>query len=408
MESAQDLFIYSVSLVFGAQALATAGLIALHARHADHDRWTGAGAFALIAFLLATEAFDRLDIHDLWPLFTVVEVMAVFLLGPAILGLARSVSPFMRQGPDRWFLHGVPAVLSALILIPLILSETPAAAQALTRIWQLIWPVFVVHIGGYVAAALYAVFRDTHRLNDVFSFRGSGHELRLKRMLVMITLPWALLAVEEAASWVIDLSDPARIAFGLLRMASVLVVCLLAIYPEPLVPAPQTETPDRAPDGDGAHPAAGPAAVNGAYARASLDPQALERIADKIRKAMAEDQLYKNPLLTLQELSTHLRIPAHKLSQTMNVHMGKTFFDVVNDARVHDVLASMRQGRAETLLDLALDAGFNSKSTFNKAFKTVTGETPSSLRKRLDGAGRDQDGGELAAPDPARPDVSTP
>jgi AraC-like DNA-binding protein len=93
---------------------------------------------------------------------------------------------------------------------------------------------------------------------------------------------------------------------------------------------------------------------------------------------------YLEPELTLMELAAKLSVTPHNLSQVFNCEIKKSFFDFVNEYRVGEAkkLLSSPQYSHYSILGIALDAGFNSKSAFYTAFGKHVGTTPSEFRKR--------------------------
>ncbi|MCZ6899895.1 MAG: helix-turn-helix domain-containing protein, partial [Bacteroidetes bacterium] len=75
-------------------------------------------------------------------------------------------------------------------------------------------------------------------------------------------------------------------------------------------------------------------------------------------------------------------IPSHHLSQVINDRIGLNFFDFVNSYRIKEAtrLLSDSQKSEYTIIELAYESGFNSKSTFNSAFKRFAGSTPTEFR----------------------------
>ncbi len=100
---------------------------------------------------------------------------------------------------------------------------------------------------------------------------------------------------------------------------------------------------------------------------------------------MDGERLYKDPELTLKKLASIVDTPYYLLSQMINENSGSNFFDFVNRRRVDEVkrLFDDASMKGFTMLDIALEAGFNSKATFNKVFKSVTGMTPSAFSRRM-------------------------
>ncbi|WDF63080.1 helix-turn-helix domain-containing protein [Flavobacterium sp. KACC 22763] len=98
--------------------------------------------------------------------------------------------------------------------------------------------------------------------------------------------------------------------------------------------------------------------------------------SEKLEKAMFEKSLYKNPNLTLQDLSQEINISSHQLSQFLNNNLGKNFTSYVNEFRINEACKIITSSDKLTLESVGYDVGFNSKSTFFTAFKKHTGTTP--------------------------------
>ena len=92
---------------------------------------------------------------------------------------------------------------------------------------------------------------------------------------------------------------------------------------------------------------------------------------------MLEQKVYLNPKLTLAELANTLNTSANNLSQVINQYEKVNFFDFVNTFRIEEFKQQAKKNPHFSILALALEAGFNSKSSFNSLFKKHTGQTPS-------------------------------
>jgi len=121
------------------------------------------------------------------------------------------------------------------------------------------------------------------------------------------------------------------------------------------------------------------------YQRSGLKQEDVADYVNKIKKFMVIEKPYLNRELTIYDLSDQLKIPRHILSEVINEHMGKNFYHLVNDYRVDEVKERMKhEGLKQlTILGIAYDSGFNSKSSFNTIFKEKTGLTPSEYLKTL-------------------------
>ena len=114
---------------------------------------------------------------------------------------------------------------------------------------------------------------------------------------------------------------------------------------------------------------------------------------------MEAEAPHRNPRLTLSELAEGLSINLHTLSRVINEGFGKNFHDFVNGYRVTSFQQMVADGRHQqhTLLALGLEAGFNSKTAFNRSFKKITGQTPSEYLKTQETLGS---GKQASAPIP--------
>lgn len=117
------------------------------------------------------------------------------------------------------------------------------------------------------------------------------------------------------------------------------------------------------------------------YEKSALDEERAKRIAGKLERIMVEQKLYLNPDLSLPMLAAKLGVSRNILSQTLNETLQSSFFDYVNRHRVSASLCKLKNQK-DTILDVAMDVGFNSRSAFYKAFKRETGSTPSQFRKK--------------------------
>ena len=119
------------------------------------------------------------------------------------------------------------------------------------------------------------------------------------------------------------------------------------------------------------------------YQKTSLNTEQSLDYRDKLKYYMEIEKPYKNPSLNLSQLSHSLNIPSHHLSQVINDRIGLNFFDFVNSYRIKEAtqLLSDPQKSEYTIIELAYKSGFNSKSTFNAAFKRFTCSTPTEFRK---------------------------
>ena len=105
----------------------------------------------------------------------------------------------------------------------------------------------------------------------------------------------------------------------------------------------------------------------------------------RLKEAVAANRLYDDPELTLTTLAVKLNIQSHDLSRIINMGLEKNFSDFINEFRVRDIARKMQDPAFDrvTLLGIAYESGFNSKTTFNRVFKEMTGKTPLEYKNNL-------------------------
>ncbi|WP_119395951.1 helix-turn-helix domain-containing protein [Salinibius halmophilus] len=116
------------------------------------------------------------------------------------------------------------------------------------------------------------------------------------------------------------------------------------------------------------------------YANSALSDERLAQIAQKITAAVRGQQLYLNPDFSAADLASHLGISAHYLSQAFSKQLNTSFYGFVNTCRIAAAKQQLKDSE-NTVLDIALRVGFNSRSAFYNAFRKEVGVTPVAFRK---------------------------
>jgi AraC-like DNA-binding protein len=116
-----------------------------------------------------------------------------------------------------------------------------------------------------------------------------------------------------------------------------------------------------------------------------LPPDAAERVKNELVHLLRDERLYRDDGLTLLTLAEKLAVTPHQLSWIINEELHVSFPSLVNGYRVEEVKSRLAEPSSEktSILQIALEAGFNTKASFNRAFKAHTGMTPSQFKGRL-------------------------
>lgn len=123
------------------------------------------------------------------------------------------------------------------------------------------------------------------------------------------------------------------------------------------------------------------------YVRSGLKEKQASSYLEKLINCMETRKPYLNRNLSILDLSELTGIPRHHITQVLNEVYGRNFFTFINEYRVNEVISRFGDPKNNnfTILAIAYDAGFNSKTTFNSIFKNQTGMTPSEYREKFSG-----------------------
>jgi AraC-like DNA-binding protein len=295
--------------------------------------------------------------------------------------------PTLEPIKPRWIWHGLPVgfalcVYLYILLLPAhLLARLQPGSDDLT-VWQIVALIglYVVTTLFYVLVPIYAVLilrrlrSYRSRLKDLFAST-ERRELTWAWWLATVVLVFWTFNIIGIIASAFDLRFPGAAMFDSL-LAAILVRYLLmwSIALWGLRQRPGIAPP----------PEKGPAKTEQMlpirkYGKSGLNDTRLDRLAAKIEALMKEQHLYLEPDLSLWDLADRIGVTTHYASQALNEKIGERFFDYVNRWRIRDATDRLRNTDA-TILTIAYDVGFNSRSSFYTAFKRELGMTPSQYR----------------------------
>lgn len=340
----------------------------------------------LLALLLTTSAdsgwVDRLA----YALFN-----GMFLVGPLLYGYARALTePDFRLRPF-YLWHALPALLGAAWSVRYFGPPLDSLEVRITAAHGLLSNLSLIIYAELVRRTL---SRHRQRLLDRYAAieRISLDWLRLLALAILLlgaavaavnalrlTIAWDLDATALAVLPITVLIYTAVVLFGFRQASAVLIGA--DTRPDDADPLPAVPEP---------LPRAAVAAVEeveGRYERSGLDEARATRLWTRLEALMDAEQPFLDPDLDLNQLAERLGVGAQTLSELLNSHGGVKFYDYVNRRRVAAAQRLLRDPAqaGATVLDVALQAGFSSKSTFNKYFKQEVGQTPTEYRQQPTG-----------------------
>ncbi|MBE0366949.1 helix-turn-helix domain-containing protein [Pseudoalteromonas aurantia] len=337
------------------------------------------GLLLLLLIHLAGELFIYSGAYVYAPALAGAQFPFRALLGPALYFYAHAMmSPAKPLGKRLYFLASVGPVLVVLLMLPFIFTISPAEKLALAtpstrdpELWKI--AVFTCLSTTFVFIAFTALFlamayklhnRHCQQLMERFSDIEQRAVGWFKVVLLIWGVVWFMYAVEFALGalgwrW-----------FGSGIVLPIFEVIALAIFVQ------------KALGQRGLHSAEQGLPRTSQGRAALLSDEKMQRIASKLEQSMKEDKLFLHNDLSLNKLSESIAETENHISETLSQLLQTNFFQFVNGFRVEEAKAELKD-KGKLVTNIALDVGFNSKSTFNTAFKKVAGCSPSAYRNLL-------------------------
>jgi len=391
-------WLHVIVLLGAAQGFFLAGVLATQRRNRTANRLLAVAIFAFSIHLLSV-VYHAADLEPVFPHFFGLAYPLPLVYGPLVYLYAVSASDRMRG--LRWWdaLHGLPFLVVVIAGLPIYFmsgADKVAFAAALETgarppLVVIVDPLKIVSGVAYTVATIVVLRTHLARIRDSYS------------TLEHINLRWLLqLAMAGAAIWLLAglFQFTGTLDYPLLARQDDIVALAIAVLvygigyralrqPEvfliatgefPVVREAHVSFTSAPPVA--ASEATADAPPGPRYERSGLGSREATALREALVAVMEREHPYRNADLTLADLAARLDTSPHKLSEVLNAQLEQTFYDFINGYRVREVQRRLAQEgtRNLTLLSLALDAGFASKSTFNQVFKKLTGQTPSAYR----------------------------
>lgn len=340
----------------------------------------------LFAFFLILNAIDISE-----PLFNMV------VDGPSNLGMFRTTFAFLQipvfylyiisvcysdfKLKPKYLLHLIPFLIVNLVLLPRFYTVDAASKMSFIQNRQNMIEFQFIHILIHLQMVLYiiTVFRVLTKTKKLYLENYAGKNISSYNWLFQFTVVLTILYAVAFLKNILKFSDYQHISewikIGLLS-SSLLVFCwyLFKALNNPglfrnidsklkLVSEIVSEEKSRK--------------------ESIVDEREYNEELLKLKKYMVEKRPYLNSSLTIQDVSNDIEIPVRDLSLLINHQLGQHFYDFVNAYRIESAMGILKDTSKSkvTVLEILYEVGFNSKSSFNTAFKKHTGNTPTAYRK---------------------------
>jgi AraC-like DNA-binding protein len=307
----------------------------------------------------------------LYPHLSRIHHPFVFLAGPLLYLYLRELISKGKRFERRDFLHFVPFVVCVLYLLPYYLQSRKGKldvlsseyVQASLGHWYYIRSsLFIIQFLVYLVLIALTIIQFLRGAKKLESKQDPATLSEIRFFVVASAVLWIGVVLRYAI-------DPTGRSNLLLPLGASAVIYGMG-YLKMTRPKPWTLS------GEGERLSAKK------YEKSTLTPERAERYVTRLVQCMKEKKPFTDGDLTLQSLAATLSIPPHHLSQIINERLGQTFADFINSYRVEEAKQRLQDPafRHLSLVGIAIEVGFNSKSSFNSVFKKHTNMTPSEFR----------------------------
>jgi AraC-like DNA-binding protein len=350
------------------------------------NRLLAASLACMLSYLVALVLIGQ----DWLPGNPVVWILACGVaLSPAlVLGYVRAlIRPGFALVP-RDLLHLLPALCCLLIIWVGSLDGSESSKEALARA-RGGWPPSATSIAGivmyliqiaYYSRALYELYLHRARVATEFSYE-EHVTLRWLRVLLGISL---LLSSAGLLIALVRLVPGVELwPRSVYSMTVVLAVYYLIGFmamSQPAIFAPDSGGEAAVAAGDG-EVSQGAGEEEPKYQTSALTAELAIHYWAELQALMERERPFLDNNLRIADLAAGMDIPVHHLSQTINQHAGRSFFEFINSYRVAFAMELLDEAR-KSIATIAFDAGFNSESAFYRHFKKISGMTPKQYQRR--------------------------
>ncbi|MEN8122010.1 MAG: helix-turn-helix domain-containing protein [Bacteroidota bacterium] len=320
---------------------------------------------------------------DGYPLLFRMGFSMPILLGPVlylyVLAMVNSDDRFKHV----YWLHGLPYLLFNLYIM--LILYFPAVKEMGICFNVTYYSVSLFTVSFYLAInpiyviwALFKLRRHKKKISENFSYTEQIDLVWLNYVVIFYGIWWLVILISHLFT---EYPVMAYSNLGYLIYLTLTIFLFLFGYFGLKQQAIYTNATPYKSKTDGADPVI---EKKGSYQRSALKQIEAKEYLEKLLDYFENERPYLKGKLNIKEVAESMNVSVNHLSQLINEQLSKNFYDFVNEYRVQEVksrLANPKHGKL-TLLAIAYDSGFNSKSSFNSIFKKHTGFTPSQYLKQ--------------------------
>ena len=345
-------------------------------------------AMLALSFDVFNSAYIMFGYYKEFPHFMGITYSFPFLYGPIFYIYARLISSGDNSFHAKYYLHFIPfalVVIYGIVFVYLKSSEFKlsliniGAERSLPGI-EIISYLKPVHGMIYVFLTIHVVRVYNDKIRNSYSNIERINLNWLRHLTVGLIVVWGVVVI----SYIVNAFAEKNIKMDYLIYSAASIL----IYSIGYLSLRQPQIFERVIQKSEAEPIPESGIKSGertSYQKSGLTDLEAQNHLKNLLQLMEKDKPYLNSELTLRELSEKLSMSTHNLSEILNTKLNQNFYDFINRYRVEEVKQRLADKESDkfSLIAIAFDSGFNSKSAFNTIFKKHTGTTPSQYRKQL-------------------------
>lgn len=345
---------------------------------------------AITMFALSLDVFHSAYIifgyYKEMPQFIGITYAFPFLYGPIFYLYAKLISSNSNDFKLKYYLHFIPFFIVVIYGIAFVYLKSNEFKFALLRgevetplaleIMNYLKPFYGIM---YVFLTIRVVRVYNSRIRNTYSNIERINLNWLKHLTIGLSVIWGIVVISYVVHAVADKNIEMD---GFIYMSASILIYSIGYLSlrQPQIFDKAVEESEKQEQERKAKSAGGVS-----YQKSGLSDAEAKGYLDNLLEMMEKDKPYLNCDLTLRDLAEKLSVSPHNLSEILNTRINQNFYDFINRYRVEEVKRRLAEGESQkySLIAIAFDSGFNSKSAFNTIFKKHTGTTPSQYRKQL-------------------------
>ena len=326
----------------------------------------------LILFALDLSAYFHNLFLEPFSDFVLFKGLLAFLQMPILYFYVLSVCYSDFKLKAKHLLHAIPFVLANLLLIPRFYTKDADYLFELWKDYNSIYELVLIHFSIHTQFIVYILlfFLILKRYKTLYHQNFSDTATKTHEWLFQFTLVSAILHTVVIIKSVLKYTSVASFSSTMQLIVSILALGVICWYVLKALKHPDLFN-----------------AVNSSLEvipeKLSVNRESKNEKIEQLSSFMASEKPYLNPSLSIRNLADQMEMNARELSILINQSLNQHFFDFVNEYRINEAKQLLKDSSQKelTVLEILYKVGFNSKSSFNTAFKKHTGTTPTQFRR---------------------------